>query len=126
MDPQHLQLLDKLPGAWSIFLPVFLVANLVTGLLYVLAKRSGLMMHSIRERDVHTVRKPRVGGTAMWLTILGAILVIGFGSQRDLLNFGGPSLWGLDQVVWGIIAAMAVIFIFGVLDDLYNLSPGKQ
>ena len=69
----------------------------------------------IRERDVHTTPTPRLGGVAMFLGIAAAFAV---SSQHP--NFA-QQFWGDPQVPLAILAAMLLIVVVGVLDDLYDL-----
>jgi UDP-GlcNAc:undecaprenyl-phosphate GlcNAc-1-phosphate transferase len=68
----------------------------------------------IRERDVHTVVTPRWGGIAIWFSILLAILIA---SQLKLLS----KAFQQDEQMRGIIIAVSVICLLGVLDDKWGL-----
>lgn len=75
---------------------------------------------NIRDRDVHTVRKPRVGGLAMWFTVV--LVLSGF-------SFFGKSI-GLPEIPMsmfvGIMAGLLVLFVVGILDDIQGVSPLGQ
>ena len=116
MDTYGFGLLQTYPDAWKVFLGIFLLTNILTGVFYVLAKRQKLLP-AIRARDVHTVRKPRVGGVAMWIAALVGIVVLA-ASHPAWLNFGDTSLNTLSPILSGILAGMSVVLLFGLLDDL--------
>ncbi|GAB3599920.1 MraY family glycosyltransferase [Microbacterium tumbae] len=68
----------------------------------------------IRERDVHTTPTPRLGGVAMFFGIAAAI-----GVSAANPFFG--ALWVPPQQMWAILAAMLLIAVIGVIDDLIDL-----
>jgi UDP-GlcNAc:undecaprenyl-phosphate GlcNAc-1-phosphate transferase len=113
-EPSGLGILATYPGAWSLFLEVFIGANLVTGLLYWAAKKWNLMP-AIRKRDVHKAPKPRVGGIAMWLVAVLAMVIILVGPRTGILSFD-------PGVLHGVFGGLIVILVFGLLDDLLGLS----
>lgn len=121
IEPYGFTLLQRYPEAWRIFLQVFLATNLLIGFLYVVAKKRNFMMPKVRDRDVHTTPKPRVGGIAMWLIVFVSLIVLATGHRTDLIDFQGST-----HVLWGIFGAMGVVLVFGLLDDLVGLSPRAQ
>lgn len=94
------------------------VTALVTLGLTALVWRLGLryrLYPAIRERDVHTTPKPRIGGVAMFLGLLAA-----FALSSQIPYFA--ILWTNPAVnIWGILAAAALIVAIGVADDLWDL-----
>jgi len=68
----------------------------------------------LRERDVHTLPTPRLGGIAMFLGIVVAFIVA---SQlpRFALIFSQP------LVIWGLVGAALLIVLVGVADDIWDL-----
>ncbi|MDT8420825.1 MAG: MraY family glycosyltransferase [Desulfuromonadales bacterium] len=62
------------------------------------------------ERKVHKQAIPRLGGIAIYLSFLFAALVFIDGSRE----------------VRGILAGGLVVFVFGLIDDLYGLSPKRK
>lgn len=69
---------------------------------------------AVRERDVHTTPKPRIGGIAMYLGVLTAFA----------LSFQVPYfaiIWTDPEMIWSILAAATLIVIIGVADDLWDL-----
>lgn len=68
----------------------------------------------VRERDVHTVPKPRLGGVAMYLAAMLALAVCQLRPEFALVYVDTGR-------VWGIIGAVTVIVAVGVVDDLIEL-----
>jgi len=65
------------------------------------------------ERKVHKLPIPRLGGVAIWLcTILTFIILV-------LVNWHYPYGNGLS----GILVGGSIMFLLGLVDDLYDLSP---
>lgn len=116
------ELLQTYPRWAAVWIPTFLVSFGLTGLLYRLAMAKQLLP-AIRERDVHTTRKPRIGGVAMWLAIVVVFLILaGNTSSAFLVDFGNSKIAGVDRALWGILAGMTVLLVAGILDDLHDFS----
>ncbi len=65
------------------------------------------------ERKVHSFPIPRLGGVAIWLcTLLTFVILV-------LLSFDYPNGHGLS----GILLGGSLMFILGLVDDVYNLNP---
>lgn len=96
---------------------IVLVAAIVTYLacriVYPLAMKHG-WHPPVRERDVHSAPKPRLGGVAMYLGFVVAIVVASQIEQFHLV-FGQP------ERVWAIVGATTLIMVIGVLDDFVDL-----
>lgn len=96
---------------------IVLVAAIVTYLacriVYPLAMKHG-WHPPVRERDVHSTPKPRLGGVAMYLGFAVAIIVASQIEQFHLV-FGQP------ERVWAIVGATTLIMVIGVLDDFVDL-----
>ncbi|HYP72556.1 MAG TPA: MraY family glycosyltransferase, partial [Microbacterium sp.] len=69
---------------------------------------------AIRERDVHTTPKPRIGGVAMYL---GVLVAFALSSQVSYFAI----IWTDPAVIWWILGAATLIVIVGVADDLWDL-----
>ncbi|MFB4348360.1 glycosyltransferase family 4 protein [Microbacterium sp. CR_7] len=69
---------------------------------------------AIRERDVHTTPKPRLGGVAIFLGIAAAMGISAF-------NPFFATIWMPPQTMWSVLAAALLIAIIGVVDDLWDL-----
>jgi UDP-GlcNAc:undecaprenyl-phosphate GlcNAc-1-phosphate transferase len=126
MQSSWLELLQQYPHPFLLFVAVFLLSGSVTMVMYRQAV-SRQLLPSIRERDVHTVRKPRLGGIAMWIAVIITFFVlVGFPGTNALLDFHRVHYFGIDISLWGIIGGMAVILGVGLLDDIRGLGPGPQ
>ena len=68
----------------------------------------------IRERDVHKTPTPRLGGIAMFLGVVAAVLV---SSQNDFFAI----FWVDPQPILAILLATLIIVLVGVADDLWDL-----
>ncbi|MDO4686205.1 MAG: MraY family glycosyltransferase [Corynebacterium sp.] len=90
------------------------VTYLSTGLIRRWVMRSG-QMAEIRDRDVHTQPKPRLGGAAMFL---GFTCAVWLAHQLPALTRGfKPVTPEMDAVMW----AAVVIVLVGVIDDLIEI-----
>jgi UDP-GlcNAc:undecaprenyl-phosphate GlcNAc-1-phosphate transferase len=99
-----------------------LVAAAVTYLLVPLVRVFALRIGAapeIRERDVHTVRTPRLGGLAMYAGMLAGLFV------ASRLDHIGPKLadpaTGDGQTVLALALAGGVIVLTGFLDDWWGM-----
>lgn len=127
--PSWLNYWQSYSSAALLILISFLVVNFLTALILKFPQNKKTLP-TIRQRDVHTVQKPRIGGLAMWFSI-GIILLVlmfsgGLFGSGHALDFGGRHIWGIDSAVIGILLGMVVVLLFGFWDDLRNLSPIKQ
>ena len=100
-----------------VYLLVLLIAAAVTYLTTPLARwialRTGAIT-AVRERDVHSVPTPRLGGIAMLAGIAAA-----FGVANQI-----PFLAGVfedSRRAWGILGAAAMVCLLGVADDIWDL-----
>ncbi|MFC5338766.1 MraY family glycosyltransferase [Leucobacter denitrificans] len=78
-----------------------------------LARHYGLAPQ-LRERDVHRVPTPRLGGVAMFIGLLAA-----FGVAATQPEF--RPLFNGDMKIWALIGACLLIAVIGVLDDVLDL-----
>lgn len=96
---------------------IVLVAAIVTYLacriVYPLAMKHG-WHPPVRERDVHSTPKPRLGGVAMYL---GFVVAIAVASQIEQFHL----VFGQPERVWAIVSATTLIMVIGVLDDFVDL-----
>ena len=87
---------------------------LTTGIVRHAMVRAG-KIGEIRERDVHTIPKPRLGGAAMFSGFLGAVFLA---TQLPTLTRGfAPITPEMTAIMW----AAFVIVMVGILDDLLEL-----
>jgi UDP-GlcNAc:undecaprenyl-phosphate/decaprenyl-phosphate GlcNAc-1-phosphate transferase len=70
---------------------------------------------AIRERDVHTVPTPRMGGLAIFF---GVVASFGFASQLPLMQTVFHSPTGTAA---SLVAAMTVLVLVGMVDDRWGL-----
>jgi UDP-GlcNAc:undecaprenyl-phosphate/decaprenyl-phosphate GlcNAc-1-phosphate transferase len=100
------------------YLYVMLVAASVTFLVTPLARRIARRIGAItpvRDRDVHTVPVPRLGGTAMLAGFAVALVVASrmpFLSRLFADGGGAP---------WGVLLGATAVCALGVADDLWSL-----
>ncbi|HEX2808430.1 MAG TPA: undecaprenyl/decaprenyl-phosphate alpha-N-acetylglucosaminyl 1-phosphate transferase, partial [Kineosporiaceae bacterium] len=90
------------------------VTFLVTPLVRRIARRIGAIT-PVRDRDVHTVPVPRMGGTAMLAGFAVALLVA---SHMRFLN---PVFTTGGGAPWGVLLGATAVCALGVADDLWSL-----
>jgi UDP-GlcNAc:undecaprenyl-phosphate GlcNAc-1-phosphate transferase len=98
------------------YLLTAVVAAAVTYLLTPVARRIALRwgaMTPVRDRDVHAIPTPRLGGVAMMCGFGAALLV------SNSLPFLGPRLNGRDIVA--VLSGAILICLLGVADDRWEL-----
>lgn len=90
------------------------ITYLSTGIIRTVMVKSG-RLNEIRERDVHVIPKPQLGGVAMFSGFLGAVFLA---DQLPALTRGFmPITPEMNAVIW----AGFVIVVVGALDDLFDL-----
>jgi UDP-GlcNAc:undecaprenyl-phosphate/decaprenyl-phosphate GlcNAc-1-phosphate transferase len=100
------------------YLFVLLVAAAVTYLTTPAARRLARRIGAvapIRERDVHTVPIPRLGGTAIYLGVVIAILTAG------RVPFFDPVFQAQGRATHAVLLSAGAVCLLGVLDDLWQL-----
>lgn len=97
------------------FLASLAVSFLVTRYVRDQALRRGGKIRRLRERDVHTNPVPRVGGVAVFLsviTVVGALIAFSrFGRFFD------------PRLVISLLLPAVLIFLLGLYDDLFTVGP---
>ena len=96
-----------------VFGTAVVVTFLLTGLVRLLAVRLGAVT-PIRERDVHSLPIPRMGGVAVYAGFAAAVLM-----AVQLPALGGAFLTSSE--VLGVLVAGGVICLVGVMDDRFDL-----
>lgn len=99
------------------FLMVLLTAAIVTYLATPLVRRLALRIGAItavRDRDVHSVPIPRLGGLAMLIGFAAAVVL---GSQ---LPYHGQ-LFDDTPALYGVLAGATIITLLGAVDDVRDL-----
>ena len=89
------------------------VTYLVAGPVRAVAVRFGVLAE-VRDRDVHDVPIPRLGGVAMVVGLAAALLVA---SKMPLLR----SVFATGDEPKGVLLAAVVICLIGVVDDVWGL-----
>lgn len=87
-----------------------------------LAFRAGLVDQP-DERKVHTEGTPRLGGVAIFAGMMAAIALQAIG---EVTLGWKPALTSGNPQILGCIAAMVVIFVTGLIDDVRTLSPAQK
>ncbi len=97
-----------------VFATAIAVTYLVTGVVRLFATRIRAFS-PIRERDVHTVPTPRMGGVAVYLGVAAAVL----------MGYNLPALseaFRNNTEILGVLVAGGVICFVGAIDDRFDLS----
>ncbi len=124
-----------LPGIIAAGMIAFLLSLGLTPLARSLARRCGYVDHP-GERKIHVRLMPYGGGCAICLTVLGLVLGIvellprlpaGF-LPASLSSFlqpyqGGLALKRAQAALAALTGGGALMFLLGLIDDLYGLSP---
>lgn len=100
-----------------VYLLAMLIAAAVTYLTTPLARwvalRTGAIT-AVRDRDVHSVPTPRLGGVAMLLGMVTAVLVA---QQMPFLE----PIFATSNTVWAILGGAALVCLLGAADDIWEL-----
>ena len=96
-----------------VFGTAVVVTFLLTGVVRLIAVRLGVVT-PIRDRDVHSLPIPRMGGVAVYAGFAAAVLM-----AVQLPALGGAFISSSE--VLGVLAAGGLICLVGVLDDRFDL-----
>ncbi len=94
------------------------VTYVTTPLIRRIARRIGAIT-PVRERDVHAVPIPRMGGVAMFLGFAVAIVTANEISLHTSSNFLRTVFQGGQP--WGVLLGAGVVCLLGVADDVWQL-----
>ena len=84
-----------------------------------LSHRLGLFDHPDQFRKVHVQPIPRVGGVAIFSGVLAALFVLArFEPLKTYVMSGG--------VLVRLIPSLAIVFLVGLLDDIFGLKPWQK
>ena len=100
-----------------VYLLIMAIAAVATYLLVPVVKRLALLLGAItqvRERDVHTIPIPRMGGLAMYLGFSMAIVIA---SRIPYLSGVFPR----SSAVWGVLLGAGFMCLVGAIDDVWEL-----
>jgi UDP-GlcNAc:undecaprenyl-phosphate GlcNAc-1-phosphate transferase len=105
------------------YMPVFYVAFLVslvlTPLMRALAHRNGVVDDPDGKRKVHSQPIAYLGGVSIFLGWLAGISMSVFLQPHN----AAPLHLGTIQVPIGIVLGAATVVVFGLMDDVFSLSP---
>ena len=109
------------------YLFIATVGAVVTLLVTPLVRRFAIargMVDTPGGRKVHSTPIPRLGGVAIFAGVMSAMAMQAAGEY--FWNWGGTLIGGGTARVriLGVLAAMTVIFLVGLVDDLVTISPG--
>jgi UDP-GlcNAc:undecaprenyl-phosphate GlcNAc-1-phosphate transferase len=77
-------------------------------------------------RKVHSTPVPQLGGVAIFLGIIGAFVFEVVGEARFGWT-GGLASGSVDGAnLFGVFGGLALVFLVGLLDDVYDLAPGVK
>lgn len=99
------------------YLLVAVIAAVVSYLSTPLARWCALRwgaITAVRDRDVHAIPTPRLGGMAMFAGLLVALLM---GSQLPFLE----PVYANPRPIFGIVGGAALVCALGVADDIWDL-----
>src|SRR5260370_31608831 len=74
-------------------------------------------MHAARDRDVHMVPIPRLGGLAMYAGVAAGLIVAGRVRPLNTLFHDSP------RMAAGLLLAGGLIVVVGAVGDRWGLSP---
>jgi len=111
------------------YLLIAAVGALVTFLVTPLVRRFAIsrgMVDTPGGRKVHSTPIPRLGGVAIFLGVMAAVAAQAAGEY--FAGWGGTLVdGGTARVrILGVLVAMAVVFLVGLIDDIVSLSPGVK
>jgi len=95
------------------------LAVLFTLLMRLIAQRWKIIDQPTKQRKVHKKPVPLLGGLAIFIAFAGTILFYTLWDQSFFSGYMSP------KHIVGILLGGLILMIGGVLDDKYNLSPGK-
>ncbi|WGW10493.1 MraY family glycosyltransferase [Saxibacter everestensis] len=101
-------------GYLLIMLVAAAVAYLMTPMVRRLAERK-LVFAPLRDRDVHKVPTPRLGGVAM---LCGVLVAFAVASQMPFLQ----PIFSDSNLVLGVLGAAVLLCVLGVVDDIWDLN----
>ena len=100
-----------------VYLLIMVIAAVVTYLTTPLARWCALRwgaITAVRDRDVHAIPTPRLGGMAMFAGLLVALLM---GSRLPFLE----PVYANPRPIFGVLGGAALVCALGVADDIWDL-----
>src|SRR5262245_49799366 len=83
-----------------------------------LAKRLGWVDEPDRDRKLHEVAVPRIGGVPVVVACMASLGLLVLSGALDAAELQGAALFGLQ-----VLPASILILVTGILDDLIGLRP---
>jgi UDP-GlcNAc:undecaprenyl-phosphate GlcNAc-1-phosphate transferase len=90
-----------------------------------IVRRLALRINAVSQPGGRHIQKnptPKLGGLAIvmsvFLIIIGVLL-----TQPSKLQFVDPTIFGIDQNLFGVLLGAIVLAITGIIDDIYDLNP---
>jgi UDP-GlcNAc:undecaprenyl-phosphate/decaprenyl-phosphate GlcNAc-1-phosphate transferase len=99
----------------------FVLSLLLTPVVRNIFRRLGLVDHPDDARKLHNRPIPRVGGIAVALAY-----TLAFGLLLVTNLKAGNIVWNAFPLIWKLFPAAVLIFVTGLLDDLFRLKPWQK
>src|SRR5713101_7068555 len=101
-----------------IFFSGLVLSLILTWYVRALAHAHGWLEPPQLDRHVHTIPVPRIGGVAIYVSFT-VVVVAALLAQRGL----GPSFLPSIKSSFALLGSALIIFLLGLLDDLYGVGP---
>jgi UDP-GlcNAc:undecaprenyl-phosphate/decaprenyl-phosphate GlcNAc-1-phosphate transferase len=103
----------------TVFYVSFLVTIILTPIMRALAHQQGVVDDPDNKRKVHTQPIAYLGGVSIFLGWLAGVTISVFLRPHNDPGVGGANV----QIPPGILMGAAAVVLFGLMDDIYSLSP---
>ncbi|MFN0131838.1 MAG: glycosyltransferase family 4 protein [Phycisphaerales bacterium] len=128
LDPEHaVTRLGIFHGYVSVFVIAFLVTLLATPLMRKLALAHGVIDRPSEARKVHRVPVAYLGGVAVYLGLMAAILYSYFAAEVPGLVTYHPTQYLFDLAPYpvpiSVLIGLTAIMLVGLLDDVVGVRP---
>jgi UDP-GlcNAc:undecaprenyl-phosphate GlcNAc-1-phosphate transferase len=97
------------------FLASLLISFLLTRYVRDQALSRGWQSRKVRDRDVHANPIPRLGGLAIFVSVVGVI--------AGLMAFSRFAAAFEPRIILSLLSPVLVIFLLGLYDDLFSVGP---
>ena len=99
----------------------FVLSLFLTPVVRNIFRRLGLVDHPDHPRKLHNGPIPRVGGIAIALAY-----TLAFGLLLVTKLKAGDIVWNAFPLIWKLFPAAVLVFVIGLLDDLFRLKPWQK
>ncbi|MEM8758219.1 MAG: hypothetical protein AAGF47_10620, partial [Planctomycetota bacterium] len=117
-------------GYVGVFIVAFMVTLLATPVMRWLAVSNGIIDRPSDPRKVHRIPVAYLGGAAVFLGLVAALLYSVLAVRIDFLAEFHPSehiLYDAQRIMpWSIMVGLSVIMLVGLLDDVIGISPSLK